>query len=145
MCRFQWILPNCTKENQYIRVGFPLGGEATFFRIQPLFSIKRPSNATGPVLFVMINMLSVHLWWWFGLASWFLLCCLPAGRSPLLPFSLSHLFFVPSSVLLPSNSLSSALAAIKQPRHFFACQVVHINRRGHWRGLCGDGPVAGRK
>jgi hypothetical protein len=81
---------------------------ATIFRFQPLFSIKIPSNATGRVSFVMSNMLNVHLclWWWFGLSLWFLLPC--------------------SSVLLPSYCLSSALAAIKQPRHFFACRVVHF-------------------
>jgi hypothetical protein len=71
----------------------------------------------------MINMLSVHLWWWFGLSFWFLLSCPPAG-------CVASLVLICSSFLLcsslPYYCLSSALAAIKQPRHFFACQVVHL-------------------
>ena len=79
--RSLWLLANYTKEFQSLRVGFAEVSRATIFRFQPLFSIKRPSNATGRVLFVLISMLSVHLWWWFGLFLWFLLSCPPAGRS----------------------------------------------------------------
>jgi hypothetical protein len=93
VCRSLWLLANYTKEFQSLRVGFAVASRATFFHFQPLLSIKRPSNATGRVLFVLISMLSVHLWWWFGLFLWFLLSCPPAGRSRrCFASSRSHLF-----------------------------------------------------
>jgi hypothetical protein len=39
----------------------PLFLPPTFFCFDPLFSTKKPPNATGPVLNVLIDMLSVHL------------------------------------------------------------------------------------
>jgi hypothetical protein len=72
--------------------GFVVGGEATFFHFQPLFSIKRPSNATGPVLSVLISMLSVHLWWWFGLFLWFCFPVHPLAGLAVASLLRSHLF-----------------------------------------------------
>jgi hypothetical protein len=118
-----------------------VGGEATIFHFQPLFSIKRPSNATGLVLFVMSNMLSVHLWWWLGLSFWFLLFCPAAGRSPLRRFARSHLFFVPSSVLLPSYCLSSALAAINNQDTSLHVRLYIFIVGASWRGRCAGSAV----
>ena len=95
MYRFLWLLPNYTKENNASGLDFAVVSRATIFRFQPLFSIKIPSNATGRVLFVMINMLSVHLclWWWFGLSLWFLLSC-PRPLADLVVASLLSFSFV---------------------------------------------------
>jgi len=133
--RFLWLLPNYTRKIRVSGLDFPVGSRATIFRFQPLFSIKRPSNATGSVLFVMISVVSVHLQWWFGLSLWFLLSCPPAGRSPLLRFSRSHMFFYPSSVLsvlLPSYCSSSSLSLLPSycssstRKHLVACQVILV-------------------
>ena len=75
----------------------------------------------------------------FVVAGWsvFVVFALLSTCWQISPLRLSfHLFFVPFFVLLPSYSLSSALAAIKRPRHFFACQVVHI-----YCGCVVEGPV----
>jgi len=64
-----------------VATGLLVVEEHALARFQPLFSIKRPSHATGSLLFVLISVLSVHLWWWFGLSLCFLLSCPPALNS----------------------------------------------------------------
>jgi len=88
------------------------------------------------VVFVMISIVSVHLWWWLGLSLWFP----SAGRSPLLRFSPSHLF----SSFIP---LCSSVCPRPWPSYLkkssVACQVVHIYCGwvvvGVCRGYCASG------
>ena len=61
-----------------------------------------------------------------------LLCCPPAGRSPLLRFFRSHLFF-PSLLFPPSFCSSSTLAAMKQGNTSLLVNSS-IFMGGSWRG-----------
>lgn len=73
-------------------VGFSFGRRRRRFSLLPLFSIKfsikRPSIATGLVLFVIMNMFGIHLWCCFCCSLLFLpFCCLPQQVVPCPPFA----------------------------------------------------------